>query len=279
MAHMTKEITTEKVSGARHDLKKLVEDLKNSVEEDSTLAESFERFLKLMPHAFDEQHSLVIHAARRAYELTIKAYKDHREKNLLIAYAHLVNGWILREERSHQSALAAFGKALEIYRTLPSNLAVPDLEASTLVAKANQLLYCGQAEKALVLLERAIKPIPRDERGRFYWILGRAYFALGKRDLENYYKAIYNLKKAIEFGSSTWFIRAQLISAYALTNQLKEAQGAVRDYEGLSLDEIKNFYEGTKYRNENPKSMPEIQEAIQELLRGLQIAKEKANFL
>ena len=66
-----------------------------------------------------------------------------------------------------------------------------------------------RAEDAPALVDKAIKLSPLDpDLGRFYWIMGRAYFTQGKYD-----KAIENLQPSIQLRPPTWFIRAQLISA------------------------------------------------------------------
>jgi tetratricopeptide (TPR) repeat protein len=86
-----------------------------------------------------------------------------------------------------------------------------------------------RAEDAPALVDKAIKLSPLDpDLGRFYWIMGRAYFTQGKYD-----KAIENLQQSIQLRPPTWFIRAQLISAYALTQQLNkdEAQAAISEYQ------------------------------------------------
>jgi tetratricopeptide (TPR) repeat protein len=144
------------------------------------------------------------------------------------ARAHLAKGWILREKGLHRFALKAFDEALK------SN---PGL-ATALVAKANQLLYLGQTDKALKLVKQAIHDNPdHRELGRFYWILGRVYFTL-----KGYDKAIDNIQKSIQLRPPTWFIRAQLISAYVL--QCKKAVDEYKKYPKCmewTLEEIKNF--------------------------------------
>jgi tetratricopeptide (TPR) repeat protein len=104
-------------------------------------------------------------------------------------------------------------------------------------------------------VDKAIKLSPLDpDLGRFYWIMGRAYFTQGKYD-----KAIENLQQSIQLRPPTWFIRAQLISAYALTQQLNkdDAQAAISEYQEnankLRIDpEINKYYEETKYRDADP---------------------------
>jgi tetratricopeptide (TPR) repeat protein len=124
---------------------------------------------------------------------------------------------------------------------------------------------------------RAIEISPRDpELGRFYWIKGRAYFTLGK-----YKEAIDWLQKSIQLRTPTWFIRAQLISAYALLHRLEdlEAEAAIREYKEKCSEwrldpEIKEYYEETKYHDAGPT----FREATQKLLEGLKTAKDEAGF-
>jgi len=106
--------------------------------------------------------------------------------------------------------------------------------------------------------------------------MGRAYFTQGKYD-----KAIENLQQSIQLRPPTWFIRAQLISAYALTQQLNkdEVQAAISEYQEKCKEwrldpEINKYYEETKYRDADPT----YKGVIRQLLNGLQIAKDKAGF-
>jgi adenylate cyclase len=198
-----------------------------------------------------------------------KAVEEALKINPSIAVAHLAEGWVLREKGLHRLALNAFDEALQ---------SDPNL-ATALVAKANQLLYLGRAQEAPALVEKAIELSPRDpDLGRFYWILGRAYFTLG-----DYNKAIVELQKSIKLRPPTWFIRVQLISAYALTKRLKEneAEAVIREYKNhfskWRLDpEITTYYTETepKYRDADPT----YKATIQKLLNGLQIAKDHADF-
>jgi tetratricopeptide (TPR) repeat protein len=206
-------------------------------------------------------------ATEEVVEQSEKAVQEALKINPSIALAHLAKGWVLREKRFHQLALDAFDEALRIDPNL----------AAALVAKANQLLYLGRAQEAPALVEKAIALSPRDpDLGRFYWIMGRAYFTL-----RDYDKAIECLQKSSQLRPPTWFIRAQLISAYALTQRLKqtEAQAAIREYKENFKEwplepKITEFYAETKY----PDADPTYKATIQELLRGLQIAKDTADF-
>jgi adenylate cyclase len=198
-----------------------------------------------------------------------KAVEEALKINPSIALAHLAEGWVLREKGLHRLALNAFDEALRIDPNL----------ATALVAKANQLLYLGRAAEAPALVEKAMELSPRDpDLGRFYWILGRAYFTLGDYD-----KAIDELQKSIQLRPPTWFISAQLISAYALSKRLEEneAKAAIRTYKASftkwRLDpEINEYYTHTetKYQDADPK----YKATIRELLKGLQIAKDTAGF-
>src|SRR5262249_44005381 len=99
--------------------------------------------------------------------------------------------------------------------------------------------------------------------------------------LGDYNKAIDWLQKSIQLRPPTWFIRAQLISAYALTDRLKEleAEAAIREYKEKCSEwrldpEIKEHYEETKNRDAGPI----FKVATEKLLEGLKTAKDKAGF-
>jgi tetratricopeptide (TPR) repeat protein len=250
-------ITPENTLAARHALEA-------TLKRDPTSATSWAELAYILMTDFlanwNDAPDDLVKWAERAVEEALKI-------NPSIPLAHLAKGWVLREKGLHQLALSAFDEALR---------SDPNL-ATAHVAKANQLLYLGRAQEAPTLVETAIKLSPRDpDLGRFHWILGRAYFSLG-----DYNKAIDELQKSIQLRPPTWFIRAQLISAYALTRRLqdKNAEAAIREYKEQfnkwRLDpEIKQFYTATKYRDADPT----YKETIRELLRGLQMAKDIAGF-
>jgi adenylate cyclase len=257
MAYLIGKITPEKTRDARHALEE-------AVKRDPTSAESWAELAWVLMTDFlanwnDAPDDLVKQAEN--------AVQEAKKIDPSIALAHLAEGWVLREKGYHQFALNAFDEALQ---------SDPNL-ATALVAKANQLLYLGRAPEAPALVKKAIELSPLDpDLGRFHWIMGRAYFTLG-----DYNKAIDELQKSIQLRPPTWFISAQLISAYALTKRLKEneAEAAIREYKRKfskwRLLEIQKYYENeTKYRDADPT----YKATIQKLLDGLQIAKNDAGF-
>jgi adenylate cyclase len=193
-----------------------------------------------------------------------KAYALDRS----VALAHVAEGKIREFNGDLQGAIDKFNEALQ----LDPNLLV------VYAQKANALILRGQAEEAPELLKKAIQLSPRDpDLGLFYWFMGRAYFHM--KDYEN---AIPWLQKSVQERPTTWFNWAHLISAYALTGRLGEpaAQAAVNEYrQRFKADwplepKIKAFYTQAKYRD----PPPQLRAALQEYFRGLQIAKNDADF-
>ncbi|HZU91904.1 MAG TPA: tetratricopeptide repeat protein, partial [Stellaceae bacterium] len=110
-----------------------------------------------------------------------------------LALAHLTNGFVRRARGEHQAALAAFSRAIE----LDPNY------ARAYAQKGNELVHAGQPGEAPPLIEQAIRLSPRDPLlGEFYWIIGRAYFYMGRYD-----QAIPWLRQAVELRSNVWYNR------------------------------------------------------------------------
>ena len=179
----------------------------------------------------------------------------------------------------HQGALDAFDEALQ----LDSNLVL------AWVQKANELVFLGRAKEAPAASARAIDLSPRDpDLGAFYFSMGRAYFTMAATSgtpqeaaAKDYDNAIQRLQKSVQERPTTWFNRAFLISAYALTGRLEqhEAQAALHEYrekfKNWPLDpNIKEYCAQKRYRDAHP----DFEAALQEFLRGLQIAKDTAGF-
>ena len=119
--------------------------------------------------------------------------------------------------------------------------------------------------------------------GNFYWLLGRAYFTLATASgipaeavAKHYHDAIDWLQKSAKASPERWYVRAHLISAYALAGRLgdREAKAALNEYQQKFQDwpldpNIKNWARQGRFRDAHP----DFKAAIQELLRGLQIAQ------
>jgi adenylate cyclase len=193
-----------------------------------------------------------------------KAYAIDRS----VALAHLAEAKVREVKGDLQGQVDALNEALQLDRNL----------SIVYAHKANALILLGRAEEAPELLTKAIQLSPRDpELGVFYWFRGRAYF-----NVKNYKDAIHWLKKSVDERPTTWFSWAHLISAYALTGRLAEpdAKAAVDAYRqrfeaDWPLDpNIRDYYTQAKYRDPRP----QLQAALQEYFRGLEIAKNTAGF-
>jgi adenylate cyclase len=190
-----------------------------------------------------------------------KAYAINRS----VPLAHVAEGQI-REAKGHlQGAIGALNKALQ----LDPHLAI------AYAHKANALILLGRAKKAPELLAKAISSGDPDP-GLCYWFMGRAYF-----NMKNYPNAIWWLKKSVHVRPATWFSWAHLISAYALTKQLKgqDAKRALDKYRlrfkaTWPLANIKDYYKQKKYKN----APRELQDALDKYLKGLKKAKQDARF-
>jgi tetratricopeptide (TPR) repeat protein len=129
--------------------------------------------------------------------------------------AHFVDGFAKRANGDHQAALLAFDKALQLK---------PDF-ARALAQKANELINVGQPQAAPPFVEKAIKLNPQSPSlGMYYWILGKAHFFAA-----NYSESIKWLEKSIAVRGNLWYSRLYLISALAITGQLKQAEEALND--------------------------------------------------
>lgn len=188
------------------------------------------------------------------------ALKNALEIDPSNAIAFLARGEILRVKGDDQGSLDAFDQAL---------LHNPNL-ALAAAQKANQLVFLGRAKEATSQIKKAIEISPSDPAlGIFYWITGRAYFAL-----KDYDTSIVWLRKSIELQPTVWFNRAHLISAYALTNQLEqpEAQAALAEYrqkfKNWPLSAIQGWFDKAQ-----PNPQPGFKENLAELYKGLRLAE------
>jgi len=181
-----------------------------------------------------------------------------------VAMAHQADGLVRRARGDHQGALDSFDRAIQ----LDPNF------ARAWAQKANELVMVGRPNEAPPLALKAISLSPRDPAiPVFYWIIGRAYFVMGK-----YNDAITWLRKSVELRDNAWYSRAYLVSAYALTGRDKQPEAIA------ALNEFKiKFSEHTVqriravYEKENPQSDPGMQASIRELSKGLLSAGVREN--
>jgi class 3 adenylate cyclase/TolB-like protein/Flp pilus assembly protein TadD len=257
MAHLIDKLTPENTLAARRDLEKSV-----ALDPYSAQAWSELAYVSVMEHVngWNNDKDLVV----KAEQAVQKAYTIDRS----VAIAHVAEGWLRRVEGNHQGAIDAFDEALH----LDPNL------ATAVAEKANELIYLGRAKEVPALVTKTIDLSPRDpELGKFYSIMGRAYF-----HLKEYDKAIDWLQKSLQERPDAWFTRAYLISAYALTKQLErnEAQANMHEYYNRFEKKwplnpnIRDFYARKQFDNTDP----EFKAMIKEMLSGLQIAKETGSF-
>jgi TolB-like protein/Tfp pilus assembly protein PilF len=174
-----------------------------------------------------------------------------------LAQARYAEGLVRRAKGELQAALTAFTRAVE----LDPNFARAYAE------KGNELTRAGRPGEAIPLAEKAIKLSPRDPAlGGFYWIIGRAYFYMGR-----YPDAIPWLQKSVSARPNMWYNRLHLVSAYALSNHTDEARSALnefntrREFAGFTIERVKGSLEAV------PDNNPVVVAARQKLQEGLQM--------
>ena len=200
-----------------------------------------------------------IRLAEKALE---KAYAIHRS----VPLAHVAESKIREVKGDLEGSIESLDAAL----ALDANL------SDAYAHKANAFILLGEAEKAPELLTEAIKRRSDDsELGLFHWFMGRAYFNMGDYD-----QAIHWLNQSVGERPATWFTWAHLISAYVLKERFGEARAAVIEYRkrfeaDWPLDpNIRRYYDQPKYRE----ARPQLREALEAFIKGLELAKDKAGF-
>jgi len=196
-------------------------------------------------------------ARKKLLEQAAEALKEAFSLDPTIALTHMDDGFIRRAKGDHKGALDAFERAL----ALDPNLALAYAQ------KANQLVLMGHPQEAPPLVLKAIRISPFDPvRSIFFWILGRAFFALG-----NYDDAIVWLRKSVAERPTAWFNRAHLVSAFELAGKHDEAVAALNDFNnalpGYTRGRIQDIY-----NLEIPNQDPAFQNTLKELFKGLQQA-------
>jgi adenylate cyclase len=258
MAHLTGKLTPANTLAARRDLETAVGLDPNSAKAWAELA------YVMMIDFFRGWNNTKKEVLVPAGDAVQKAYAIDRS----VAIAHVAEGKIREVEGDLQGAIDKFNEALG----LDPNLSV------VYAHKANLLILLGRAEEAPQLLTKAIELSPRDpDLGLVYWFMGRAYF-----NMKDYKNAIDWLKKSVQERPTTWFSWAHLISAYALTGRIGEAdaQAALNEYRArFEADwplepKIKDFYTQAKYRG----APAQLQAALQEYFTGLETAKKTGGF-
>jgi tetratricopeptide (TPR) repeat protein len=193
-------------------------------------------------------------AGKKVLEEAENALKNSDPELPLAQHAQ---GLIHRAHGMHQEALTAFQGATQ-----------GDAKFARAHAQlGNQFVLTGETAKARRSVRRAIRLRPRHPAvGYFYWIMGRAYFFDQK-----YGQAITWLGRSVGVLTSVWYNRLYLVAAYALSDQMNDAQRQFEEFnslfEGYTLDRVKA----------NEKASPNADETVvagrQRLLEGLRKVK------
>jgi len=169
--------------------------------------------------------------------------------------AHYALGYVHRLEGDHKAALAAFNEAIKI----DPNFAKAYAQA------ANEMVFLGDANGAIPLVEKAAQLSPNDPSiGMFLWVKGRAFFAIG-----DYPNAINSLEESVRVRPNLWYTHVWFGAAYALVNLDKEAQQTINGFKQtfstkFDLGWITQYYKEEQYQN------PTLQAASTAMLKGLQ---------
>jgi adenylate cyclase len=246
MAHLIQDFTAENTLAARQALEKSMA-LAPSAEATGQLA-----FLLVSDYLNHYNKATKENEFKRAEAVLQQALKFDQP----VAIAYVAEGFIRRVNGNHQAALESFDRALQ----LDANLALACAQ------KANQLVFLGRAEEAPPFVTKALQISPIDpSTGVFYWILGRAYFAM-----QDYKSAIDWLRKSVDSRPTLWFNRAYLIAAYALERRLdeREVQTAIGEFKSrfgeYDMNRIRQYYIA-----DVPYSHKKFQTSLDELYKGL----------
>lgn len=171
--------------------------------------------------------------------------------------AHYALGYVYRLQGNHQAAFDSFNETVK----LDANFARAYVQA------ANEMVFLGKPADAIPMVETAFQLSPADTSvGVFYWVKGRAAFALG-----DYPNAIPALQEAVRLRPNLWFTHVWLVAAEALVGQDVAAAQALAVFKArygadYDLARIARYYQEEQYNN------PTLQAAAAELLKGLQKA-------
>ena len=139
-------------------------------------------------------------ALDRSVELAI----DATRRDSLDARGHAELGFACLYKRQHDASLAAYERAFELNPN----------DADTLAEMSDSLTSCGDAERAIGLMKRAVRLNPLHPDW-YLWNFGEAYFSLGDYD-----EAIRLLKKMHDQSEA----HRLLASSYALLGRSTEAR-------------------------------------------------------
>jgi len=143
-------------------------------------------------------------APEAALDRSIELAMDATRRDSLDARGHAELGFARLYKRQHDASLSAYERAIELNPN----------DADILAEMSDTLTSCGDAERAIDALNRAVRlnPLYPDW---YLWNFGEAYFSLG-----NYEEAIRLLKKMHDPSEA----HRLLASSYALLGNVIEAR-------------------------------------------------------
>lgn len=148
------------------------------------------------------------------------------------AMAHVVKGDTLRfgnpEEALHQ-----YDAALEINPNFPAAYS----------GKGDALILVGRAREAISVTQLALRLSPRDPSAvAWRWTLCHAHL-----HLHDYQEAIEECRRTTNMNSAFWFAYIGLVSAYAATGQLEQAQLSLTELNKIRPDFTIQWYRDFGY--------------------------------